>query len=110
MVEEVRQRFSGRRRNPFNEMECGDHYARSMASFGLLHAWSGLVYDAASNSITVTAQNGTWPIVAGKVLGQVVVRQGEARFVPAQTAQPAGGSWPSVAVVSPQRVRPKAGA
>nr|WP_179390497.1 GH116 family glycosyl-hydrolase [Psychromicrobium silvestre] len=110
VVEEVRQRFSGRRRNPFNEMECGDHYARSMASFGLLHAWSGLVYDAASNSITVTAQNGTWPIVAGKVLGQVVVRQGEARFVPAQTAQPAGGSWPSVAVVSPQRVRPKAGA
>ena len=42
MVKAVRSRFDGIRRNPFNEMECGFHYARSMAAFGLLTAYSGL--------------------------------------------------------------------
>jgi hypothetical protein len=30
----VRDRFDGRRRNPFNEPECGHHYARAMAAWG----------------------------------------------------------------------------
>lgn len=39
----VHDRYSGaaERRNPHNEVECGDHYARSMASFGLVLALSG---------------------------------------------------------------------
>jgi non-lysosomal glucosylceramidase len=38
-VADVRDRHDGRRRNPFNEVECGHHYARSMASWGLVEAW-----------------------------------------------------------------------
>ncbi|WP_052663517.1 GH116 family glycosyl-hydrolase [Psychromicrobium lacuslunae] len=80
VVQDVRDRFSGRRRNPFNEMECGDHYVRSMASFGLLHAWSGLVYDARNRTITLRAVPGVWPVVAGELMGQVKVANGQASF------------------------------
>ena len=42
MVDAIRRRHDGNRRNPFNEMECGFHYARSMAAWGLLPALSGM--------------------------------------------------------------------
>lgn len=42
MVRAIRQRYDGQRRNPFSEMECGFHYARSMAAWGLLPALSGM--------------------------------------------------------------------
>ena len=51
IVETVRARQDGYRRNPWNEMECGFHYARSLASWGLLTAYSGVQYDAKANTV-----------------------------------------------------------
>lgn len=51
MVKAVRDRHDGRRRNPWNEMECGSNYVRSMASYGLMLAYSGLRYDASRQMI-----------------------------------------------------------
>lgn len=45
IVRGVRDRHDGVRRNPWNEVECGHHYMRSMASWGLLIAWSGFRCD-----------------------------------------------------------------
>lgn len=45
LVKAVRERHDGYRRNPWNEVECGHHYARSMASWALLLALSGFQYD-----------------------------------------------------------------
>jgi hypothetical protein len=42
----VRERHDGIRRNPWNEFECGSHYARAMASWSLLTALSGFHYSA----------------------------------------------------------------
>ena len=39
-------RYDGSRRNPYNHIECGDHYARSMSGWTLLNAWSRRRYDA----------------------------------------------------------------
>lgn len=40
----VHERYHPSRHNPWNEIECGDHYARSMASWGVLLGLSGFAY------------------------------------------------------------------
>ena len=45
MVTALRARYDGRYRNPFNEIECGNNYARSMAAFSLLPGFLGLTAD-----------------------------------------------------------------
>jgi hypothetical protein len=47
LVEAARTRYDGRKQNPWNDIECGDHYVRAMASWTLLEAASGYSYDAA---------------------------------------------------------------
>lgn len=45
MVKAVRDRYTGDNRNPFNEIECGNNYARSMASYALIPIYSGFACD-----------------------------------------------------------------
>ena len=44
-VSAVRDRFDGKKRNPWNEFECGSNYARSMASYALIPILSGFEFD-----------------------------------------------------------------
>lgn len=46
IVRAVRNRNDGERRNPWNEVECGNHYARALASWSLVLALSGFHYSA----------------------------------------------------------------
>jgi uncharacterized protein (DUF608 family) len=46
IVRGLRARHDGQRRNPWDEFECGHHYARAMASWSLLLALSGYEYSA----------------------------------------------------------------
>lgn len=41
----VRDRYDGAKRNPWNEIECGSNYVRSMAAYALLNAFSGFAFD-----------------------------------------------------------------
>lgn len=50
IVRAVRERYDGRVRNPWNEMECGSNYARSMASYALLGAICGQTIDVYNKS------------------------------------------------------------
>ena len=45
VVRAIRDRYDGKKRNPYNEIECGSNYARSMASFALLPIFSGFEFD-----------------------------------------------------------------
>ncbi|MBX3120482.1 MAG: hypothetical protein KF784_15595 [Fimbriimonadaceae bacterium] len=40
----VDDRYSAARRNPYNEIECSDHYARAMASYGVYNGALGFKY------------------------------------------------------------------
>jgi uncharacterized protein (DUF608 family) len=44
-------RYDGRVRNPFNQYECGNWYARALSSYALLQAFSGARYDAVSKTL-----------------------------------------------------------
>jgi hypothetical protein len=54
IVAAVRARYDGTRRNPYNEFECGHHYARALAAWGLLLALSGFQFDAVDHTLTIT--------------------------------------------------------
>ena len=51
VVEAVRHRYDGRVRNPFNEYECGNYYARAMSSYALLGSLSGFRYSAVDKTL-----------------------------------------------------------
>jgi hypothetical protein len=55
----VRHRYNGERRNPWNDVECGDHYARALSSWALLDAACGYHYDASTGSLTIAPRFGS---------------------------------------------------
>ncbi|WP_255955995.1 GH116 family glycosyl-hydrolase [Streptomyces odontomachi] len=73
IVTDVRERYAGRARNPFDEVECGRHYVRSMASFGLAHAWPRTVVDRVTGTVELDPLPGRWPVIAGGTVGTVTV-------------------------------------
>lgn len=51
VLKALRARYSGTRRNPYNEIECGDHYTRAMAGWSVLAAISGYRYNALAETL-----------------------------------------------------------
>ena len=52
-IHATRARYDGERRNPWDEAECGHHYARAMAAWSGLLAMSGFRYHGATEAVTV---------------------------------------------------------
>jgi len=40
VVRDIRSRYDGRKRNPFDEAECGHHYSRALAAWSVLQAYA----------------------------------------------------------------------
>jgi uncharacterized protein (DUF608 family) len=51
IVETCRTRHDGVKRSPWDEVECGHHYARSLASYGVLLALTGFRCDAVNKTL-----------------------------------------------------------
>ncbi len=51
IVKAARDRYEGHVRNPWNEYECGNYYARALSSYALLGSLSGFRYSAASKAL-----------------------------------------------------------
>jgi len=50
-VQNIRARYDGEKRNPWDEPECGHHYARAMSSWSIVVALAGFVYDGPSAAV-----------------------------------------------------------
>ena len=59
-IRAVRERFDGAKRNPFSEAECGHHYARAMASWSAMIAWSGFRYSGVDKVMCFTSRPGRY--------------------------------------------------
>lgn len=57
IVRSARSRYDGKYRNPFSEYECGDWYARSLSSYALLEAYTGVRYDAVTKTLYASKRN-----------------------------------------------------
>lgn len=51
IIKSIRDRYDGFKRNPWAEIECGNNYARSMASYSLLLTYSGFSYNMVDKMI-----------------------------------------------------------
>lgn len=69
VLDAVWARYDGRRRNPFNEIECGDHYARSLAGWSALQALAGFAHDAPAGAYTFRRPHTAVPFLAGSGWG-----------------------------------------
>ena len=81
VVRGIRARYDGEKRNPWNEFECGSNYARSMASYALLLAYSGFRFDMREGKM------GFVPLKAGRYFwsldgawGTVLAEEGRAEM------------------------------
>jgi len=59
-IKNIRDRYDGLKRNPFDEAECGHHYARAMASWAGIIAESEFQYSAIDKSIKFTDKPGNY--------------------------------------------------
>lgn len=56
IVAGIERRYDGTHHNPWNEVECGDHYARALASWGVLHALTGFHWDGPAGRLEFAPQ------------------------------------------------------
>jgi non-lysosomal glucosylceramidase len=74
-IQNIRDRYDGRKRSPFNEAECGHHYARAMASWAAVLAMTGFNYSGVEKSMTFAAKDGTFFWSNGYAWGSCSIKQ-----------------------------------
>ncbi len=79
-IRDIRYRYDGRKRSPFDEAECGHHYARAMASWAAVLALSGFHYSGVEQSMRFSAQEGSHFWSNGSAWGTCVIRADGVRY------------------------------
>jgi non-lysosomal glucosylceramidase len=72
-ISNIRERYDGRKRSPFNEAECGHHYGRAMASWSALLALTGFHYSGIQKEITFNNITGDYFWSNGYAYGTVTL-------------------------------------
>ncbi len=62
IIEAARKRHDGTRRNPFDEPECGHHYARALSAWSAVVLACGFFYNAAARSLEIAPALKTRPL------------------------------------------------
>lgn len=78
VITAVRDRYDGSRRNPWNEIECGSNYARSMAAFALIPGWGRYTADMTRGHLSFSPlredYRGLW--FTGDAWGKAALKDG----------------------------------
>lgn len=74
-IKNVRERYDGQRRSPFDEAECGHHYARAMASWAAVLALTDFRYSGVDKSMTFAAKDGRFFWSNGYAWGTCTIRR-----------------------------------
>ena len=111
VVAAARERFSGARRNPFDEAECGHHYARAMASWGLIVALTGFGYDGRTGRLTFAraGQPARWFWSNGYAWGTIRQSPGESGQLQARLHVGGGSIRVDKVIIGGQEFRAAAG-
>jgi hypothetical protein len=77
VYESIRDRYDGYKRNPFNEGEYGHRYARAMAAWAGIPAYTGFQYSAVENRMTFNAMDGKYLWSNGYLYGTIEISMQE---------------------------------
>ncbi|MEI6865751.1 GH116 family glycosyl-hydrolase [Flavicella sp.] len=77
-IQDIRNRYDGKKRNPFNEAEYGHHYARSMMAWAGVLATTGFHFSAVEKRMTFTSDPGNYFWSNGYSWGTCEVKEREA--------------------------------
>ncbi len=80
-ISDVRARYDGLKRNPYDEAECGHHYGRAMAGWAAVLALTGFRYSAVDGTLEFAALEGTRFWSNGAAYGAIQVKQVRERMV-----------------------------
>jgi hypothetical protein len=71
VITNIRDRYDGRKRSPFDEAECGHHYARAMTAYGAVLALTGFHYSGAEKSMKFNQLDGLYFWANGYTYGTI---------------------------------------
>ncbi len=73
-IRNIRDRYDGFKRNPFDEAECGHHYGRAMASWSAVLAMTGFHYSAVDRQMSFHPEEGKYFWSNGYQYGTVEIK------------------------------------
>ena len=79
-IKNIRDRYDGKKRSPFDEAECGHHYARAMASWAGIIAESGFLYSGVDKTIKFTDKPGKYFWSNGQAWGICAIKKEGDRY------------------------------
>ena len=72
-IQNIRDRYDGNKRSPFDEAECGHHYGRAMASWSAVLALTGFHYSAVTGEMSINAVPGNYFWSNGTSFGNIQI-------------------------------------
>ncbi|MCF6357089.1 MAG: glycoside hydrolase family 116 protein, partial [Draconibacterium sp.] len=80
VIKNIRDRYNGVKRSPFDEAECGHHYARVMASWASVLAITGFHYSVIDKTMKMNARPGKWFWSNGYSWGTVDIQKNGSKY------------------------------
>jgi uncharacterized protein (DUF608 family) len=71
VITNIRDRYDGKKRSPFDEAECGHHYARAMTAYGAVLALTGFHYSGVEKKMKFKQLEGLYFWANGSTYGTI---------------------------------------